>query len=150
MDSKLPKHNLSGGEFKRQTAVELNKNPAKKFLGKTDNFSDNNERHFFQRMLKAYLKGQEFFHFGFYTNKIGERLPRPHEVLFSPKRTEKEVEAILQKGICIGGKVFGGMPIGKAQLRQQIKDRIEAKLNSEKAEQKKKSKTLAQKLGISK
>lgn len=35
------------------------------FTGKTDNFSDPQERHFFQRMLRAYLKGAEFFYFGF-------------------------------------------------------------------------------------
>lgn len=151
MDSKLPKHNLSRGEFKRQRAIELNKNPEKNFLGKTSNFTDNNERHFFQRMLKAYLRGYEYFHFGFYTNKIGERLPRPHEVLFSPKRSEKEVEEILKKGFNIGGKVFGGVKIGKAQLRQKIRNSIEDKLKADKYKEVLKSKkTLSQFLGLKK
>ena len=36
----------------------------RKFLGKTESFKDNSERHFFQRMLRAYLKGAEIFKFG--------------------------------------------------------------------------------------
>lgn len=37
----------------------------RKFLGKTEGFVDNTERHFYQRMLKAYLKGKEYFTYGF-------------------------------------------------------------------------------------
>lgn len=37
----------------------------RKFLGKTEGFKDKQEAHFYQRMLKAYLKGKEFFTFGF-------------------------------------------------------------------------------------
>ena len=41
----------------------------KRFLGKIDNFKDNQERNFFKKMLKSYLKGHEMFRFGFYVNK---------------------------------------------------------------------------------
>jgi len=52
--------------------------PLRKFLGKTENFKDNRERHFYQRMLKAYLRGDSFFYFGF----IGfPRKPEKHEVM---------------------------------------------------------------------
>lgn len=34
------------------------------FGGKIDNFKDNRERHFYQRMLRAYLKGWTRFNFG--------------------------------------------------------------------------------------
>jgi hypothetical protein len=49
------------------------------FGGKTDNFTDNQERHFYQRMLRAYLKGWEVFYFGFIMTPIGKR-PAEHKV----------------------------------------------------------------------
>jgi len=39
----------------------LGKKPVKKFLGKTDNFKDANERRFYQRMKDNYLKGHDSF-----------------------------------------------------------------------------------------
>jgi hypothetical protein len=42
--------------------------------------ADKTERHFHQRMLRAYLKGKEYFHFGF-TYKYGGRQPESHKVL---------------------------------------------------------------------
>jgi len=43
----------------------------RKFLGKTENFENKDERHFFQRMLKAYLQGRKFFDFGI--DKFGNK-----------------------------------------------------------------------------
>lgn len=61
--------------------------PRRLFLGKTENFKDNRERHFYQRMLKAYLKGNTHFQFGksYKPNKMGfvELLPDWYEVQFS-------------------------------------------------------------------
>lgn len=54
------------------------------FLGKTEGFADERERAFYQRMLKAYLRGMERFRF----------LGRWYEVL------SKKVEPIVT-----GGKV---------------------------------------------
>ena len=51
----------------------------RKFLGKTENFKDKEERHFFQRMLRAYLKGSINFFFGF--DHKGK--PVQHKVLSS-------------------------------------------------------------------
>lgn len=36
----------------------------RRFLGKTENFKSKEEKHFYNRMLKAYLKGNEYFFFG--------------------------------------------------------------------------------------
>lgn len=49
------------------------KNPLelRKFLGKTENFENKEERHFFQRMLKAYLNGRKTFDFGI--DKFGNK-----------------------------------------------------------------------------
>lgn len=49
----------------------------RKFLGKTENFENKEERHFFQRMLRAYLKGHKEFAFGFRPNGM----PKKHTVL---------------------------------------------------------------------
>lgn len=57
--------------------------PQRQFLGKTDNFKDNDERRFHQRMLKAYLAGHKFFHFGF-EYIMNQRFPKRHEVLQTP------------------------------------------------------------------
>jgi len=38
------------------------------------------ERHFYQRMLRAYLKGKEYFYFG-YVYRYGNRYPQEHKVL---------------------------------------------------------------------
>ncbi|MCO6149089.1 hypothetical protein [Flavobacterium sp. NRK1] len=54
----------------------------RQFLGKTDNFKDKAERSFYQRMLKAYLKGNEFFHYG-YMYIANKRYPKRHAVLQS-------------------------------------------------------------------
>jgi hypothetical protein len=55
MDSKVPQ--------KKSPINELGKE-SRKFLGKTSDFKDNRERHFYQRMLKAYLRGDKLFQFG--------------------------------------------------------------------------------------
>lgn len=55
MDSKVP----------RTHVVTPTNATSRKFLGKTENFKNNQERHFYQRMLKAYTKGKQYFFFGF-------------------------------------------------------------------------------------
>lgn len=45
--------------------------------------ADKTDRHFNQRMLRAYLKGQEFFNFGFTRNTFNQLVPVKHKVLFS-------------------------------------------------------------------
>lgn len=52
----------------------------RKFLGKTENFTDSVERHFYQRMLKAYLKGHTHFFFGFHNTQIATRERTRYEV----------------------------------------------------------------------
>lgn len=47
MDSKVPQSKL----------INQSGKTTRKFLGKTSDFKDNIERHFYQRMLKAYLRG---------------------------------------------------------------------------------------------
>lgn len=54
MDSKVPQSKL----------INKSGKTTRKFLGKTSDFKDNRERHFYQRMLKAYLRGDELFQFG--------------------------------------------------------------------------------------
>lgn len=57
MDSKVP--NINGVPLLNETGKT-----SRKFLGKTSDFKDNRERHFYQRMLKAYLRGDKLFQFG--------------------------------------------------------------------------------------
>lgn len=40
------------------------KKPVRIFGGKTENFKNKVDKVFNQRMLRAYLKGHEFFHYG--------------------------------------------------------------------------------------
>lgn len=54
MDSKFPKE-----KPENHSAFT-----ARKFTGKMSDFKDNRERHFYQRMLKAYLRGDQNFQFG--------------------------------------------------------------------------------------
>jgi len=44
--------------------MESKKIVGRKFEGKTSDFLDKTERHFFQRMLKHYIKGNRTFTFG--------------------------------------------------------------------------------------
>lgn len=60
----------------------LHKTEPRKFLGKTEGFTDKTERHFYQRMLKAYHAGHQFFHFG-YETIMGQRQRKSHLVLQS-------------------------------------------------------------------
>lgn len=82
MDSKVPvKQKPSNGIGK-----DHSKFTTRKFLGKTEGFKDNQERHFYQRMLKAHLKGKQYFHFGFSNQfnpitKVWEYGPTRYEVL---------------------------------------------------------------------
>ena len=50
------------------------------FGGKTDNFTDKQEKAFEKAHLKAYLAGKEYFYYGFITNGIGNRERARHEV----------------------------------------------------------------------
>lgn len=81
MDSKVPtKVKPSNG-----IGIDHSNFTTRKFLGKTEGFKDNRERHFYQRMLKAYLKGKQYFIFGFSNKqdphtKIWSVTPDWHEV----------------------------------------------------------------------
>ena len=44
--------------------------------------ADKRERHFYQRMLRAYLRGVDQFNFGFRYD-LGQRIPITHKVLFA-------------------------------------------------------------------
>lgn len=44
----------------------------RRFTGKTEGFADKKERNFFDRMLKAYLKGDTRFCFGYEKDITGE------------------------------------------------------------------------------
>lgn len=57
MDSKVP-------QFEKPVLINETGKTKRKFLGKTSGFKDNQERHFYQRMLKAYLRGDKIFQFG--------------------------------------------------------------------------------------
>ena len=72
--------------------MEKNMKPTRHFGGETEFALDysspealeksKQHRHFHQRMLRAYLKGKEYFHFGRSFNKItGKYDPIPHRVL---------------------------------------------------------------------
>lgn len=71
----------------------LQKELKKVFKGKTEFTLDystpekleacKRDRHFHQRMLRAYLKGKETFNFGFNYNIDGTRFPIEHNVLLA-------------------------------------------------------------------
>jgi len=51
------------------------------FGGKTDNFSDKQERAFEKAHLKAYLRGDKMFYFGFIDHPVtGQRIRSEHQV----------------------------------------------------------------------
>jgi len=65
------------------------------FLGKLDNPIDYNnleaskaDRHFQQRMLRAYLKGHTHFNYGFTRSFDGRLIPIKHEVLQSTRNNQ--------------------------------------------------------------
>lgn len=70
----------------------VKKEKARNFAGKTEFIIDHStpetleaskrERHFHQRMLRAYLKGKEYFHFGFhYDSVLRMKVKTIHKVL---------------------------------------------------------------------
>jgi hypothetical protein len=71
--------------------MEQNIEKKRQFAGKTEFVLDystpkkldqsKNERHFYQRMLRAYLKGKTVFEFGFTYDSMGRRRGIQHEVL---------------------------------------------------------------------
>jgi len=44
--------------------MKMNRQTGRRFLGKTDGFESKEERRYYQRMLRAYLKGQDYFAYG--------------------------------------------------------------------------------------
>lgn len=48
----------------------------RRFLGKTENFDNKLEKTFYERMLRAYLKGHTYFHFGITVLANGYRMPK--------------------------------------------------------------------------
>lgn len=43
--------------------------------------TDKRERHYYQRMLRAYLKGKDYFNFGFQHSADGRSYPEEHKVM---------------------------------------------------------------------
>lgn len=105
MDSKIPEQdhsieNMPYGEAKE--ILKRIKREPRKFLGKTENFKDNKERHFYQRMLRAFLRGWNIFHFGKEWVKVGgvmQEVPKKHEVEYSPKLKDSDIEKQIQMGL---------------------------------------------------
>lgn len=60
----------------------VNKGRSRKFLGKTEGFDSKEDRVLNQKMLRAYLKGKEYFRCGFITSG-GQRVPNWFPVLQS-------------------------------------------------------------------
>ena len=60
--------------------MSIKKQFTRTFDGKTDGFTDKSERSFEQKHLKAYLKGNETFQYGFKINSFGQRVPSIHKV----------------------------------------------------------------------
>lgn len=127
-DSKFPQQDAnvaqSNSAIKRQARID-NSN-LKAFGGKTSGFTDNRDRHFNQRMLKAYLRGDQRFQFGqsYKNNQFGipELSPDWHDVLFTDETKLRSGNSVTPKG-----KVFGGMGMGKSELRKVIRKREQAK-----------------------
>lgn len=127
-DSKFPQQDAdvaqSNSAIKRQARID-NSN-LKAFGGKTSGFTDNRDRHFNQRMLKAYLRGDHKFQFGqsYKKNQFGipELSPDWHDVLFTDETKRSAGNSVTPKG-----KVFGGMGIGKSELRKVILKRQQDK-----------------------
>ena len=60
----------------------------RKFLGKTEGFNSKEDRVLNQKMLKAYLKGEECFRCGFKSLDNGTRVPNWFKVLEREARWE--------------------------------------------------------------
>lgn len=122
-DSTLPKQ--SNSAIKRQARIDNAQ--MKQFGGKLDNFDDNRDRHFNQRMLKAYLKGATSFPFGFESVRnirTGDFDPIYHDVLLTDKTVDaNKLDALLAGGYNDPGKVFGGTSKNKGQLRKTVRKR---------------------------
>lgn len=123
-DSKI--QNQSRSAIKRE--ARLQNQHQKQFGGKLNDFKDNQERHFNQRMLKAYLRGDSKFQFGksWQKNQLGlmEFLPTWYDVQLTDKTVDlKALDKLLANGYCDPGKVFGGVPIGKSKLRKIVHER---------------------------
>lgn len=56
-----------------------NKKTSRKFLGKTEGFTDKQEKRFEQAHLRGYLSGHPLFQYGF-KDGINGRVPAYHEV----------------------------------------------------------------------
>jgi hypothetical protein len=62
-----------------KTTIEVSK--ARSFGGKINNFTDKQERAFEKAHLKAYLRGDKMFNFGFIDHPVtGQRIPAMHAV----------------------------------------------------------------------
>lgn len=135
----------SNSAIKRQARID-NANQ-RNFGGKLSDFTDNKERHFNQRMLKAYLNGKPVFNFGFEKNVKGEiiraldgkPIPKQHDVIKTDKTIDhKKLDALLAGGYCDHGKVFGGVSLGKGQLKKMLRKREADRIKALKAKKKEK------------
>jgi len=142
MDSKIPQSNSA---IKRQARVQ--NQGLRSFGGKLEGFVDNRERHFNQRMLKAYLKGGQHFRFGFDKDSGA---PVTYKVSYTDKTVDADkLDALLANGYNDPGKVFGGVRMGKSELRGVIRKR-EQKAREAKLKPVKASKSILQRLGLGK
>lgn len=125
MDSKFPNQDLQN----EINVVNDKLSIKKSFGGKLSDFTDNKDRHFNQRMLKAYLKGNTQFQFGksWKKNQLGtiQLLPDWHDVLLTDNTIDlKQIDKLLANGYNDPGKVFGGFSGNKSEVRKIIKKRI--------------------------
>lgn len=126
-DSTLPQSN---SQIKR--TARLKNQGQKSFGGKTKDFADNRERHFYQRMLKAYLRGSNTFQFGF--DKETKKANWYDVQLTDKTVNPAELDKLLAGGYNDPGKVFGGVKPSKKALKKIISDRIEKEVAAMDAE----------------
>lgn len=72
----------------------------RRFLGKLDNFNNRTEQAFEKRNLKAYLKGEDKFKFGFKTTEDNKRIPQWFDTAVGVQRieiTKEEANKLLKK-----------------------------------------------------
>lgn len=126
-DSKIPLAALKQAPSDAGLSSKPDPTKGRKFFGgKLSGFTDNRDRHFHQRMLKAYLRGDVQFPFGFEkeTDIIsGKRMPIMHYVQFTDNTgvlTNEYRDALFANGYNDPGKVFGGIKPGKGALKKML------------------------------
>lgn len=134
--SKTKRRRLAKGKV-----LDPNKYAERKFTGENlaaKGFKDNRERHFYQRMLKAYLAGKPMFNFGFeqIKNEAGMLItvPKRHLVKFTDKNMDAEkLDKLLAEGYTDPGSPYDGQfsTMSHAQRKDRIFNRLEDKRHKE-------------------